>query len=113
MYGPVYEYDWVSELTIGPMPMGLSQYSEDSMVTKVHCSVVTIPWTPLPTAHHLHCDIHTQLLDAVVPPIHPFLQQLLLLHLDAVPQLGLCHGFSRISKASPSLIPDLGTHPIM
>ena len=57
-YGPVFEYDWGSELSIGP----------------------------LPTAHHLHCDIHTQLLDAVVPPIHPFLQQLLLLQVDAVPQ---------------------------
>ena len=57
------------------MPTGLRQYSEGSFVTKVHCSEVTI--------HHLHCDIHTQLLDAVVPPIQPFLQQLLLLQVDA------------------------------
>ena len=57
-YGRVCDGDWGSELSI----------------------------SPLPTAHHLHPDILDQLFDAVVPPIHPFLQQLLVLQLDAMPQ---------------------------
>ncbi|XP_057677991.1 uncharacterized protein LOC130907198 [Corythoichthys intestinalis] len=40
---------------------------------------------PLPTAHQLHPDILDQLVDAVVPPIHPILQQPLFLQVDAMP----------------------------